>query len=768
MKQHKKIHFIFVMLLSIFLMTCLTACSKTTKADLTGITRAEWIELLADSLSLEGQTDSKAYFSDVTTKASYYDAVQACSDWGILSVDKSGKFEPDAQATVSFAIETAILASGIDTGKASYIEYAVNDGIISDDAYLTVNGGLSVEKAEEIAQWSQILALSLEVEERYEVKLNEEVADLTDNKALKLEDSEDTYLISADKASSITVGSVFIAPGDSESPQGYAKKVTSIVNNSDGTITVHTGTPDITEVLDELHVACNLVPDDSMLVLPEGVSVLKSSSIGNMVAYTPIAEIHNALLPNSINMKNKQLSGTAGFNTTLTVELSSKVSSIKTNAAWNATLADCDNLSYSDSYSATTKLEGLQGGSSLPDKSIMSSAKFDNSDAINSYLGGKMSLAELKSKLDETKTKTVDNAKSDVSKYTSGWKLTGTVAIRDFSVTPIIDYKAGWFDVPYGLNSASLKINMEVDSKLKLEGSYYGEIYIGGFNIEIPYTCLLVPVKIYAFVDINGDITVSAKLINNVEYIYDGKKTKTNKYKEASAEAEFNASAEFGFVTKANLIIYGMDWFPLLDTSIKASILFEADGTAELTTNYEETAEGLLLTRSSSYGCKVYGYVPLLSFSVGQEGLLKAVKLSKTFVLIDKEHAYKFTIHEGEKTEIWKETWLIPSDIENAINPEDMKKTQFLRATTGFVTLENTGLCYKIEMSSIPEGYSLSDLVWKSDDSSIATVSNGEVTAISPGITTIIISTADGEYNCYCTIYIYGPDFNYNTFGDEL
>jgi len=46
------------------------------------------------------------------------------------------------------------------------------------------------------------------------------------------------------------------------------------------------------------------------------------------------------------------------------------------------------------------------------------------------------------------------------------------------------------------------------------------------------------------------------------------------------------------------------------------------------------------------------------------------------------------------------------------------------------------------------------DLIWESSDSSIATVSNGLVTAVSSGTTTITVSTADGSLSASCVITV--------------
>ena len=46
------------------------------------------------------------------------------------------------------------------------------------------------------------------------------------------------------------------------------------------------------------------------------------------------------------------------------------------------------------------------------------------------------------------------------------------------------------------------------------------------------------------------------------------------------------------------------------------------------------------------------------------------------------------------------------------------------------------------------------NVTWSSDNESIATVSNGVVTAVAPGTATITVTTADGNYTAVCTVYV--------------
>lgn len=69
------------------------------------------------------------------------------------------------------------------------------------------------------------------------------------------------------------------------------------------------------------------------------------------------------------------------------------------------------------------------------------------------------------------------------------------------------------------------------------------------------------------------------------------------------------------------------------------------------------------------------------------------------------------------------------------------------------------GQSCSIIVSVIPEGYTLNDLVYTSEDPSVACVSdNGYVTAISEGIAKITTQTSDGKYTDTCYIVIKNGD----------
>lgn len=64
------------------------------------------------------------------------------------------------------------------------------------------------------------------------------------------------------------------------------------------------------------------------------------------------------------------------------------------------------------------------------------------------------------------------------------------------------------------------------------------------------------------------------------------------------------------------------------------------------------------------------------------------------------------------------------------------------------------GESYRIAVKSLPEGYSENDLVFESGDPLIASVHNGEISAVSSGSTRISVMTKDGRHQAYVNILV--------------
>lgn len=61
---------------------------------------------------------------------------------------------------------------------------------------------------------------------------------------------------------------------------------------------------------------------------------------------------------------------------------------------------------------------------------------------------------------------------------------------------------------------------------------------------------------------------------------------------------------------------------------------------------------------------------------------------------------------------------------------------------------------FKIELLSLPEGYSEENVIYTSSDNNVAKVENGMIIALKPGSSKINVHTSDGKYNTYINVLV--------------
>lgn len=64
------------------------------------------------------------------------------------------------------------------------------------------------------------------------------------------------------------------------------------------------------------------------------------------------------------------------------------------------------------------------------------------------------------------------------------------------------------------------------------------------------------------------------------------------------------------------------------------------------------------------------------------------------------------------------------------------------------------GEVYNIDITNLPSGYTKDDLIYSSNETSVATVSNGQIKALASGAAKITISTKDNKYTAYINILV--------------
>lgn len=85
--------------------------------------------------------------------------------------------------------------------------------------------------------------------------------------------------------------------------------------------------------------------------------------------------------------------------------------------------------------------------------------------------------------------------------FSGDYKISGDISINALTVTTEIEYKrTKWFDIPYGVECASIQVNSDISSNLTLEGNLSERLHIAVIPVPIAATGLTVNIDLYLYV----------------------------------------------------------------------------------------------------------------------------------------------------------------------------------------------------------------------------------------------------------------------------
>ena len=754
------------------MMSCMAGCGATEY-----VSRGEWITALAERFGMDSTVSETDYFTDVDESVSCYPYVQSCGDWGVLSNSESTQFKPENDATVEFALETAILAAEVDIGEQSVIDYALSQGIIKDTGFLSVRGRLTPETAQSIIDWTQNLYINGTVEPRAIVEYSPNLKNFVDSgEQITATEEEGVYSVPADVAQSLSGGDVLLIPTE-EYPEGIGVKVDDITMNEDGTATITTLEPEISELLDGLDVAGPVTWSNSDVQLAEGfsfggaggmtsseydsayVTTLDNRNFGGIQAQ----ELANGVIPD-INLNVNFTKGT-----------------IQINPEWDSLfgLGESFSLSAEQSMYATDPktTDGKKPGdffkektSVIPVGSAYGNSAYKNQMAINAYKDGKITINELKKELDLTENQEEKNPKTMENKFSGGYEITGSLSITD------IKFDVGAKYSPFNGLKASMTCGYKVSSSLSIKGKLSESLNFATIRVPVA-TGVMVNVKFYLCLDANGELKVTATLSNCTKYSLDnGKVKKTNSDLGSDLTSSFSLKIDFGPKVTAEVAVGGI---PLFDVGIKAVVRGKYTTELKMTTEYssEQTEQGLeelTITRRTYFNLHVNAYIPIVTLEVNgnPQTVANKLKLKASWTLIGEGKAKTFPIYETGDNLIWEEILVLTEGEqteETTLPPEDSDVTygDFLDIDTYFLNIDEGGQA-SIGVSVLPTGYSMSDLIWSSSNGAVATVSGGTVTAVSGGVATITVRTADGKFYKQCGVSVTAASDGFTPLDENL
>ena len=742
------------------------------------ITRGAWIAALAERFGMDSPVAETDYFVDVNETSDYYNYVQSCGDWGVVSNTESNKFEPDKDATVEFALETAILASEVDIGDKSVVDYAIANGIIKDAGFMSVRGRLTPEVAQQIIDWTQDLYLNGTVEPRAIVEYKEEVQDLSQDVAI-VDNGDGTYTMNAEAAKSLSRGDVVVMPDD-EFVTGMGVKVDDVIENEDGTVTITTLDPEIEEILANLDIAGPVSWTMDDIQLDSGVSF--SGGYSGMANSGQSGGVHLTRLEN-FNTDDVKVHNLAnGVIPDINIQVNLNKGNVTINPEWDSLfgLGESFSLAGSDRQWAATdrgkdgveKKTEYEKTSVIPVGSAYGNAAYKNQLAINEYKDGKISLDELKKALDLTEDQEEKNPKTMENKFKAGYEITGGLKISNIKVNVEAKY-----DIFKGVKAA-VTLNYDTAVSLTLKGTLSESLRL--MRIRVPITTgVTLDFDVYLCLDANGQLTISIQLANTTKYSLNyGSVKKSNSINGVDVSGAVACTIDFGPKFSIAISVVGK---PLVDVGVKAVVRLKADANIHYKTQYtvapnDNGMETITIDRRTYWGVGVNAYFPIITLEVnsGKDTIAKKLGLDAKWTLVGQDKAKTKEIVPMYENIIWQETIVFTDDVDpDEITPteetteSEIRVGDFLDINTYFLAIEE-GLNMTVTVTVIPEGYEASDLKWTSSNPAVATVSSGTITAVSDGIATVTVMTSDGKYYKQCSVTVTDADVAFTPIDDNL
>lgn len=554
------------------------------------ISRATWIAQLGQCFTLNTYKQTVPYYSDIPSNHDVFEFVQSCYEWGILR-DKD-TFRPDETATRAFVAETAMLAAGLerDTAMAdldanSLLQLACREGILAQS---TAYGVTEVECAQ-IIQKLEEYYLGYVPEEYANIALKNDVVDYSSAEITWKDDS--VLVVPEDIAATLTVGTVFLVSGDSSAT---AREVVS-VKSVNGHTEVETVAPEVEEVFEDLSFSFTGTPAlEDIVPLQEGITIHPLEDITPVNSNTTDAKIVklSSAVPLAAGSKDDPVS----FGVKINLTKGSLTPSI----------------GFADYFS----LEAEQAQKKFFGKVFNENAEVPKEDQPALEAGELFKQTRTILRYDKDGNLILDKPE----KWTKGYEITGELKVSDLYVEAACKSNGN-----NPLESFTCELHYTIESSLSYKGKLEGSVPAYETVIPGPYG-IWVKVIFSVYVDINGEIAVSAEIDHTTNVTYLDQKFKSVQNTDYQTEQSIGADIDAGIKGEVVLTVLGID---LIDVSAKAGAQMEIDADA----HQDGNASMLCIEANCHY--------PKVSISIGGNTKTVANKLGikLTLKLIDKSGA---------------------------------------------------------------------------------------------------------------------------------
>jgi len=641
----------YVLFTSIIILGLLGGCSKNSETA-GRVTRGEWISMLTKAFDLDSYHSDIPCYSDVTNDSALFSSVQAAAEWEILSIFQGDKLEVDRPVTREEVASTAAIAAGFkvtegqidnngDFQQEKSIEFAAEHGI------LDVKGGayLTVEDCTSIIETAHEVYLTDTGEERLTAIPATGLVDLSNlsPNSVKLDGINvifsstvsdgihqgNAFIRDGISSYKIGVGDTFITAPTAYNPWGVAYKAIAI-EEMNGQIVVSVEKPTLEDLYEELDVHTTVSADLNNIIWDDNVSVTPVSSNELFAARSQDYQV-NFLAYHEDSTKAIYL-GQESKNS-WSVELASGNCKKTWPVPNSAILGNDDNaLEFQKTnyvYTDTPNINDFHG----------------STNSWERYLD-------------------VEN------KFSTGYKITGTLSIDTLDVTTDVQYKRwkifNWeIDTPIP-EAANLTISSDISANLKLEGNLDDSLKIGTIPITLPVPGLTVSVDIYLYADASGELQATFALSNTTKVEWSGLNLRKAQKSTAQANAQVAIDLNLGADISANLDAFGVS---VMDAGAKVGCNLTTSAYVKGTCDKEEKNGITTLTYRESMNLKADFYVPVVILHAGGEGTcIGDLGLDGKWEMVSKDNGALHMPLLNREWVFWETTMTIGQDGEEIID----------------------------------------------------------------------------------------------------
>ncbi len=763
--------FMLIMTITLSSILSLGGCSSKKQSTLS---LGEWLVMLNSSFGMDSYNSDTSYFDNVSESNIYFDVVQIAVEWDVI--DTTQKIDVNKALTWCDALMTLVNAS-------VFRAYTMTSEEKLDYALANFDCKIDKKKVNNIIEPYDAVALLTQVQQKWtnrtydtpieEVKFADSVKELTDVTDYKIENN--TVVLRKEKAGDIAAGDVYVINGEDGLQAFKAAQVTE----QDGNIYIENSDEDlfITDVVENMLVQETIIPDESNMALYDvygnriggnELSALdyKASDTGARLASAMgnVGTINALSLPrDTTKFQYDDYEIELGYKFDDGLNVSAKISDKSTNFTYSFDISDIKatpevDISFFKIKSASLKLDYKTNSTFTvdpPSTDIVDlvAAPYNNGN-------GKGLTNILKSTVKKSSSKGAKTIKIgslqlngadpvrvciDISiKVSVDGKLTLVLSTVN---TKGVEYKNG--NIRF-INEETRDRNISVEAKIESTMSVGMGLYCVGLKKRL----------------IGADIIfgVGAKASGKVNLV-----DPENHLIEMVKDDEYTTNADAALLQKV-----------ITTTTEIISDIAKSQGGSYTAGDNEVQLHLEMCADIIGYG--------ILKIELGNDSqICKLFGISgKSYTFLEENNATFYHAHiedfkfaEGFANAVWgsdarkldlctkKFKPFDEADEEESETAED----ESIQSDDGtiiegkYISLSQLGVSlsqgeqYTVGIETLPEGYSIADVKYSVQDTSVATVnSNGLVTAIAEGSTMLVVYIEGTEYKAYQAIMIINPD----------